>query len=114
MEIVIPILVGILFTAGIFMMLSPYLMRNALGIILLTNACNLFLFSAGRVSKKSPPIIPQPYEKLTQDFTNPVSQALILTAIVIGFAILSFVLALIYRSYLEFDTQQTSQIGKEE
>lgn len=110
MDVIMPLLVGLLFSAAIFLMQRPQLMRVGVGVILLTNAANLFLFSAGRLSKDGPPIIPIDSEVMTRDYANPVSQALILTAIVIGFALLSFVIALVYRSVLEFNSQESSSI----
>jgi len=113
MEVILPLLVGLLFAASIFMMLRPQLMRVALGIILLTNASNLFLFLVGRLSKEGPPVIPTNSDKLLKDYANPVSQALILTAIVIGFSLLSFVIALVYRSVKDFDSQNPDVIALE-
>ncbi|HLW57022.1 MAG TPA: NADH-quinone oxidoreductase subunit K [Bacteriovoracaceae bacterium] len=111
MDFVMPILVGLLFSAGLFFMLRPHLMRIGLGIILLTNATNLFLFSVGRITKAGPPIIPVTQEAIDQEYANPLSQALILTAIVIGFAVLSFVIALVYKSVKEFGSEEISAIG---
>lgn len=114
MDLVMPLLVGLLFSAGLFFMLRPHLMRIGLGIILLTNATNLFLFSIGRITKKGPPIITNTKVDSLQSYANPLSQALILTAIVIGFAVLSFVIALVYRSLKEFKSEEISAIGTSE
>lgn len=112
MTLVMPLLVGLLFSAALFLMLRPHLMRIGMGIILLTNATNLFLFSAGGISKSGPPIISFNEEKIISETANPLAQALILTAIVIGFSILSFVIALVYRSLKEFDTDEINSIGQ--
>jgi multicomponent Na+:H+ antiporter subunit C len=114
MEIIMPLLVGILFAGALYMMLQPNLIRVALGLILLTNATNLFLFSGGRLTKHGPPIIPPDGKILEQGYANPVSQALILTAIVIGFGLLSFAIALIYRTVLEFESQNSEVIAHDE
>lgn len=114
MQMFIPFLVGLLFSAAMFMMLRPHLMRVGLGLILLTNASNLFLFSVGRITKDGPPVIPPKSIVLSTNYANPVSQSLILTAIVIGFALLSFVIALVYRTTQEFKSQDTTLIGMEE
>lgn len=114
MAVIMPVLVGILFSAALFMMLRPNLIRVALGLILLTNATNLFLFCSGRLTRIGPPIISL-YGKVPKEgYANPVSQALILTAIVIGFGFLSFAIALIYRSVLEFKSQNSDIISQEE
>lgn len=114
MQMFIPFLVGLLFSAAMFMMLRPHLMRMGLGLILLTNAANLFLFSVGRITKDGPPIIPPKSIVMTTGHANPVSQSLILTAIVIGFALLSFVIALVYRATQEFQSSDTGVIAQEE
>lgn len=111
MNVIMPLLVGVLFSAAIFLMLRPQLMRVALGVILLTNATNLFLFSSGRVLRHGPPIIPYDLKYISVNAANPVSQALILTAIVIGFALLSFLIAFVYRCLDEFGTQDNRAIG---
>ena len=114
MQVLMPILVGLLFSSALFMMLRPNVMRIALGLILLTNGSNLFLFSVGKFSKDGPPVIDSNAIAMTSHYANPVSQSLILTAIVIGFALLSFVIALVYRSVQEFKTHKTDDISLED
>ena len=104
MESVLAIVVGILFASGFFLMLRPSLIKIALGLILLTNASNLFIFAAGRLTLAVPPLIPTGEQMIHGTFANPVSEALILTAIVIGFGLLSFALAFIYRAYKDLRT----------
>lgn len=111
MEALLSILVGLLFAAGLFMMLRPNLIKVSFGLILLTNAANLFIFTAGRLTRAVPPLIPLEQEAITEAFANPVSQALILTAIVIGFALLAFVLALVNSVYKHFGTLDPDDIG---
>lgn len=114
MEVIMPVMVGILFTGALFMMLRPNLIRVGLGLILLTNATNLFLFSSGRLTRLGPPIITPQGNIPEPGYANPVSQALILTAIVIGFGFLSFAVAFVYRSLIEFQSQNSDVIaGKE-
>lgn len=114
MEALLPLLVGILFSAGIFLMLQRNIVKLAIGLILLTNATNLFIFTAGRLTYALPPIIPDNAQVLTGDFANPVSQALILTAIVIGFGLLSFTFALIYSVSVKFNSQDPQEIGSDD
>jgi multicomponent Na+:H+ antiporter subunit C len=110
METVLPVLVGIIFGVGLFLMLQRNIVKLAIGLILLTNGTNLFLFTAGRLTKAIPPLIPINQKTLSGEFANPVSEALILTAIVIGFGLLSFVLALIYSAYSKFRTLNPEEI----
>jgi multicomponent Na+:H+ antiporter subunit C len=80
-----------LFGCGLYMVLSRNLVRMLLGLSLLTSAVNLVLFQAGRIRSAQPPLIVEGADRL-HDSADPLPQALVLTAIVIGFA-LSVVLA---------------------
>ena len=80
-----------LFGCGIYLVLSRHLVRVLLGLSLLTTAVNLVLFQAGRIRSAQPPLIREGAERLGES-ADPVPQALVLTAIVIGFA-LSVILA---------------------
>ena len=80
-----------LFGCGLYMVLSRHLVRLLLGLSLLTSAVNLVLFQAGRIRSTQPPLIAEGTDRL-HGSADPLPQALVLTAIVIGFA-LSVVLA---------------------
>ena len=80
-----------LFGCALYMILSRHLVRVLLGLSLLTTAVNLVLFQAGRIRSVQPPLIPEGADRLGES-ADPLPQALVLTAIVIGFA-LSVVLA---------------------
>ena len=99
MESVLAIVVGILVAAGVYLILSRDLIRVMLGLSILSNGANLLIFTAGRVTRDAPPII-DPHAKVPEGIiANPLPQALILTAIVIGFSLLAFALVLTFRSY---------------
>lgn len=85
--------IGAVLAAGIFLLLSRSVLRVVIGVSLIGSAVNLMLFSAGRVGTGSPPVIEQGLEALV-DGSNPLPQALVLTAIVIGFALTCFSLVL--------------------
>jgi multicomponent Na+:H+ antiporter subunit C len=113
MEVLLSVIVGLLFSASIFMLLQRNLVKLIIGISLLSNAANLLIFTAGRITRGTPPLIPI-YEELIQGpFANPLSEALILTAIVIGFGLLAFTLVLVYRIYSEFNSIDADQITSE-
>lgn len=99
MTTVICFAVGGLVGASVYLLLHARLLRQMLGLILLANATSLLLFAMGRIERGVPPIIPEGGERLIEPYANPLPQALILTAIVIAFGLLSFTLALIYRVY---------------
>jgi multisubunit Na+/H+ antiporter MnhC subunit len=91
--------VGVIFAAAIYLMLSGVLVRFVFGFALASNAVNLLIFAAGRFDHDNPPLIAGGEEVLTAPAANALPQALILTAIVIGFAMLAFLLVLLYRTY---------------
>jgi multicomponent Na+:H+ antiporter subunit C len=110
MEYAVACLVGVFFTAAVFLLLSRSLIRMLLGLALLGNAVNLLIFVAGRLTRAVPPIAPrQMYEPLTGS-ANPLPQALILTAIVIGFSMFTFLLVLSYRAYATLDSDDTDKL----
>ncbi len=94
---------------AIFMILSRNLVRMLLGLSLLATGTNLLLFTAGRINSDQPPII-SPGARVLGETADPMIQALILTAIVIGFA-LTVVLAVLvlraWRTQASIDARQT-------
>jgi multicomponent Na+:H+ antiporter subunit C len=107
MELALAVLVGGFFAVAIYLILSKSVIRMLLGIAILGNATNLLIFTAGRLTREVPPIVPEGETQLVAPFANPLPQALILTAIVIGFALLTFLLVLGYRAYQELDADDT-------
>jgi multicomponent Na+:H+ antiporter subunit C len=110
METLFAGLVGLFFTGAIYLMLSKHTVRILLGIVLFGNAVNLLLFTAGRITREVPPIIPQGADTLTAAAANPLPQALILTAIVISFSFFAFLLVLTYRAFQELGTDNTDEM----
>ncbi|MBO9123193.1 MULTISPECIES: Na+/H+ antiporter subunit C [unclassified Rhizobium] len=110
MEPLFAILVGLFFTAAVYLMLSKFSIRIMLGIAILGNAVNLLLFTSGRLTREVPPIIPDGLDALPLGAANPLPQALILTAIVISFSLLAFLLVLTYRAYQDIGTDNTDEM----
>lgn len=110
MEAVFSILVGIFFSVAIYLMLSRHSIRMLLGIAILGNAVNLLLFTAGRLTREVPPIIPAGMDALPAGTANPLPQALILTAIVISFSFFCFLLVLTWRAFQELQTDDTDEM----
>ena len=106
-ETVYAVLIGVFFAVAVYLILSKSVIRMLLGISILGNAVNLLIFTAGRLTREVPPIVTGDATQLTQPFANPLPQALILTAIVIGFAMFTFLLVLGYRAYQELDADNT-------
>lgn len=101
METLIAILVGILFTIGTYLLLSRNLLRIILGTSLMGYGVNLLLITAGGLKTGAPPLLSL---KETY-FTDPLPQALLLTAIVINFATTALFLVLGYRAYQDKETK---------
>lgn len=104
MEIVLALLVGVLVAASVYQMLARNMLRFVFGLILLSNAANLTIFVAGRLTRAAPPLVPEGMLTPAGPIANALPQALILTAIVIGFGLLAFALALMFRGYQELGT----------
>ena len=95
MEIVVSIAVGVLGGAGVWLLLRPRTFQVLLGLALLSYAVNLFIFSMGSLSIRAEPIIVPGRPADLLNYTDPMPQALVLTAIVIGFATTSLFLVVL-------------------
>lgn len=98
MEITIAIAIGVLFGSGVWLILRPRSFQVLTGLLLMSYAVNLFIFIMGRLWIDKPPLtldsgIPDPGA-----FADPLTQALVLTAIVIGFATTALYLVLMIGS----------------
>lgn len=102
MEVVIAGVIGLLTTCGVYLLLRGRIVAVVLGLTLLSYAVNLFLLAMGRLVTHQPPIL----ESSRSEYADPVPQALVLTAIVIGFAMIAFLLALALRARRETGTDQ--------
>jgi len=107
MEAALPVLVALFFAAAVYLLLSRSVIRMLLGMVVLGNGVNLLIFTLGRISGSTPPIVPWNASIPLEGAANPLPQALILTAIVIGFALFAFMLALAYRAYKALGTDDT-------
>jgi multicomponent Na+:H+ antiporter subunit C len=100
MHFIMAITIGVLFACAIYLMLRRSLAKLIIGLSLLTNATNLLIFTVGGLTRARPPIIPDGEKVPTPPFADPIPQSLILTAIVIGFGLLAFMMVLAYRTYV--------------
>ena len=107
MEPAIVVVAAFIYGASAYLMLSRSVIRIVLGVAILSNAVHLTIFSAGRITREVPPLVPPPLDVPEGVFANPLPQALILTAIVISFSLLAFVLVLTYRAYQSLGTDNT-------
>ncbi len=98
MELLFALVIGGLYAAGYFLMMRRSMVKLIIGLVLLGHATNLLIFVLGRLVRGQSPVIPLDASLLTAT-VDPVPQALILTAIVIGFSVQAFALVLLRRAY---------------
>ncbi|MTI18938.1 Na+/H+ antiporter subunit C [Rhodobacteraceae bacterium RKSG542] len=110
METIFALLIGLIFSAALYLMMSNKLVRVLLGIAILGNAVNLLIFSAGRLTREVPPVIPVDSYIPLEVTANPLPQALILTAIVISFSFFAFFLVLGYRAFQDLGTDDVVEM----
>ena len=110
METVLALVVGGLYATGVYLVLRRSLVKLVIGLAMLTNAANLLIFTAGGLTRGAPPLIPAGETTLAAPYADPLPQALILTAIVIGFGVLAFALVLVYRAYATVGTEDPDEM----
>ena len=93
MEFVLSAGIGILAASGVWLMLRPRTFQVVLGLSLLSYAVNLFIFAMGRLTVGAPPVLGAVPEIVSVD--DPVPQALVLTAVVISFALTALFLVVL-------------------
>ena len=113
MEVVFAIMSGVLYATGLYLMLRRRLAQIIIGIGLLSNGTNLLIFTAGGLTRSNPPVVPEGSEVLPAPYADPMPQALILTAIVIGFGVIAFSLVLAHRVHQSLGTDDVDDIGTE-
>ncbi len=104
MEALLAITIGVLVATAVYLMLARNVLRFIFGLVLISNAANLTIFVAGRVTPGAPPLIPAGTEAPVGEVANALPQALVLTAIVIGFGLFAFALVLMFRAYTSLGT----------
>lgn len=112
MQIILAFIIGALYAAGLYMMMRRSIVKLIAGLILLGYASNLLIFTVGRLTRAQAPLVPlgSPTDMPPTPFADPVPQALILTAIVIGFGLQAFALVLIKRAYQTVGTDDLDEM----
>src|SRR5690606_36593884 len=98
MELILALAIGVLAGAGIWLLVRPRMFQVILGISLIGHAVNLFIFSMGRLSIDQAPIKEAGRFASLLQYDDPMPQALVLTAIVIGFAMMALFLVVLIAS----------------
>ena len=107
METIMMILIGALVTVATYLILSKTIIRVIIGTAILSHAVHLLILTVGGLKKGDVPLLSQS----DGPFTDALPQALILTAIVISFAVTAFLLVLAYRVYKTNGTDDLTKLG---
>ena len=99
MALLISVLIGLMVACGVYLLLRARTFAVVMGLIMLSYAVNLFVFAMGRPGPEVPAVV-----GLTGPASDPLPQALVLTAIVIGFAMTAFAVTLALRANAELNT----------
>jgi len=110
MELLLAVVAGVLYAAGLYLMLRRRLGQLIIGLSLLSNGSNVLILAAAGVTRAKPPLITDVSVRADQ-FADPVPQSLILTAIVIGFGVRAFALVLAHRVHRSVGTDDIDAIG---
>ncbi|MBP1887520.1 Na+/H+ antiporter subunit C [Sinorhizobium mexicanum] len=98
MELILSAGIGALTASGVYLLLRPRTYQVIIGLSLLSYAVNLFIFGMGRLRVNAPPVLDAGGVGDLAQYTDPVTQALVLTAIVIGFAMTALFLVVLLAS----------------
>ena len=98
MEMILAIAIGVLGGSGVWLVLRPRTFQVLMGLALLSYAVNLFIFAMGSLSLDKEPIVQPGLVPNLENCTDPLPQALVLTAIVIGFATTALFLVVLLAS----------------
>lgn len=100
MEFLVASGIGVMTAAGVYLLLRARTFPVIVGLTFLSYAVNAFIFAMGRLALDKPPILALKLD----DYTDPLPQALVLTAIVIAFGMTAMSVVLVLRAYLEVDS----------
>ncbi|MBN1967315.1 MAG: Na+/H+ antiporter subunit C [Anaerolineae bacterium] len=114
MEVVLALVIGGLYAAGLYMMMRRSFVKLVIGLALLGYAANLLIFTVNGLTRGAPPLVPEGATRPAEPFADPLPQALILTAIVIGFGVQAFTLVLFKRTYQAANTDDLDRIRSTE
>lgn len=110
MYILLAFTIGVLYAAGLYMLMRRSIVKLIIGLGLMGHAANLLIFTVGRFTRGNPPLVAPGATQPTTPYADPLPQALILTAIVIGFGVQAFALVLIRRAFQVTGTDDLDQI----
>jgi multicomponent Na+:H+ antiporter subunit C len=104
MATILAFVIGGLYALGIYLMMRRSIVKLIIGLALLANAANLLIFTSAGLTRGRSPIVPADAQTISGSVADPLPQALVLTAIVIGFAVLAFTAVLLKLAYQSVGT----------
>jgi multicomponent Na+:H+ antiporter subunit C len=110
MTILLAVLVGVLYAGGVYLMLRRNIVKLIFGLLLLGYAANLLIFTIGGLVRAKPPLAAVGASAPPPGVADPVPQALVLTAIVIGFALTAFAAVLVKRVFQATGTDDSDAL----
>ena len=110
MEVLLAIVIGTLYTGGLYLMMRRNLIQLIIGLGLLSHGANLLIFTAGGLRQGGAPILAEGEKAFSTVPADPLPQALILTSIVISFAVTAFALVLFLRTYQTVGTDDVDEL----
>lgn len=110
MEWILALVVGTLYACGLYLMLRRSIVKLIIGLALLSNAANLLIFTTSGITRGYPPLVAPGARRPAGPFADPLPQALILTAIVIGFGVVAFAMVLAYRVFQTTGTDDVDNL----
>jgi multicomponent Na+:H+ antiporter subunit C len=113
MYVILSLLVGVLFACGVFLLLRRSIIKIVFGLVLMGHGANLLLFVAGGLQRGVPALVEPGAGAPPPGHADPVPQALVLTAIVIGLAVVSFAAVLVKRAYRVAGSDDSEQLRQE-
>ncbi|HRO59114.1 MAG TPA: NADH-quinone oxidoreductase subunit K [Burkholderiaceae bacterium] len=113
MEIFFVLAFGVMIGVAAYLLMSRSVLRLILGLLVFSNAVNLSIFIAGRLGSNIPPLVAAGETTIAHS-ANPLPQALILTAIVISFALAAYIVVLFERAYHVLKTVDTDRMRSAE
>ena len=111
MNLLLASAIAVLIGCGVYLVLRARLLTVLLGLMLVGYGVNLFLLAMGRADIMVPPIIADASQTAGTSYADPLPQALVLTAIVIGFGMTAFLLALAVRSRAVFGSDHVDGVA---
>ena len=106
MEVLMIFAIGILYSVATYLILTKSLLRVILGVVLFSHGAHLLFLTMAGLKTGSPPLLGED----ASSYTDPLPQALVLTAIVIGFGITAFMLVLAYNTYKAHGTDNFDEL----